>query len=168
MNNSKIETALNTQINHELWSAYLYLSMSIDFKTKGMPGISNWMFIQFKEEQDHAFKLINYVVSRGWNPVLKPISEVPTTWSTPLEAFKDTLNHEKKVTSMINEIYSLSIQEKDYATELMLQCFVNEQVEEEHSVQELIDKLSMIGDNGFGLYTFDKELSTRVYTPTLI
>lgn len=168
MNNSKIETALNTQINHELWSAYLYLSMSIDFKTKGMPGISNWMFIQFKEEQDHAFKLINYIVSRGWNPVLKPISEVPTTWSTPLEAFKDTLNHEKKVTSMINEIYSLSIQEKDYATELMLQSFVNEQVEEEHSVQELIDKLSMIGDNGFGLYTLDRELSTRVYIPTLI
>lgn len=165
MKNSKTEVALNAQINAEFWSAYLYLSMSNDFAAKGMPGFANWMFIQFREEQDHAIKLINYIVSRGGKPQLLPIAQVKTSWSSPLEAFQDTLAHEQEVTSMINEIYTVAIQEKDYAAESMLRWFVDEQVEEEQTAQGLIDNLKMIGDNGFGLYTLDKELSSRVYTP---
>lgn len=168
MKNSKLEVALNAQINAEFWSAYLYLSMSADFATKGMPGMSNWMFIQFKEEQDHALKLLNYIVARGGKPALEPIAAVPLTWSSPLEAFKETLAHEKKVTAMINNAYALAIQENDYATELMLQWFVNEQVEEELTAQGLIDNLTMIGDNGLGLYTLDKELMARVYAPPAV
>lgn len=168
MQNSKLESALNAQINAEFWSAYLYLAMSADFAAKGMLGFSNWMFIQFKEEQDHAIKIINYIVSRGGKPILEPIKEVKTAWNTPLEAFKDTLEHERKVTSMINNIYALAIVEKDYATESMLQWFINEQVEEESVAQDIIGKLTMIGDNGFGIYSIDKELSARVYTPIVV
>lgn len=168
MKNSKIERALNAQINAELWSAYLYLSMSADFAAKGMPGMSNWMLVQFKEEQDHALRLLNYIVARGGAPALLPIGEVPRTWSSPLEVFRDTLAHEKKVTGLINELYRLSVEEQDHATGLMLQWFVGEQVQEEQVAQELVDKLTMIGDNGFGLYTLDRELGARVYVPPVV
>lgn len=165
MKNSKVEQALNAQINAEMWSAYLYLSMSADFADKGLHGMSNWMFIQFKEEQDHALKLINYITSRGGKPTLDPIAAVPATWASALDIFQQTLAHEQKVTEMINGVYGLAIEEKDYPSGLMLQWFVNEQVEEEHTAKELVDKLTLIGDNGFGLYTLDKELAGRIYTP---
>ncbi len=165
MLSTKMQEALNAQINAELWSAYLYLSMSADFSATGKPGFANWMKIQFREEQDHAMKLLNYLVSRGGRPVLQPIAEVKAQWDTPLEAFEDTLAHEQKVTSLINELYALATEEKDYATQSMLKWFVDEQVEEEETAQGLIDALRMIKDNGFGLYTLDKELAARVYTP---
>lgn len=167
MKNTKMESALNAHINTELWSAYLYLAMSADFAVKGMPGMSNWMFIQFKEEQDHAIKLINYLVSRGGKPILASVAGVPCAWDNPLDSFQKTLEHERKVTKLINDLYALSVEEKDYATSLMLQWFVNEQVEEEATAQELVDKLTLIGDNGFGLYTLDKELAARVYVPNV-
>ncbi|MCD8176198.1 MAG: ferritin [Tannerellaceae bacterium] len=165
MLSKKMEEALNAQINAEFWSAYLYLSMSADFAAKGKPGFANWMHIQFKEEQEHAIKFFNYVISRGGKPELKPIEEVKTSWESPLEAFEDTLAHEQKVTAMINDLYGLAVEEKDYATQSMLRWFIDEQVEEEETAQGIIEALNMIKDNGFGLYTLDKELATRVYTP---
>ncbi|MCD8080622.1 MAG: ferritin [Bacteroides sp.] len=164
MLSNKMQEAFNAQINAELWSAYLYLSMSANFATTGKPGFANWMKIQFQEEQDHAMKFLNYIISRGGTPVLKPIEEVKTSWDSPLQAFEETLSHEQKVTSMINELYALATEEKDYATQSMLKWFIDEQVEEEETAQGIIDALRMIKDNGFGLYTLDKELGARVYT----
>ena len=165
MLNKKLEEALNAQINAEFWSAYLYLSMSSDMSDKGMAGVANWFAIQFKEEQDHAMKFFNYVISRGGKVTLKPIEKVDTEWKSPLAAFEQTLQHAEKVTSLINDLYALAEQEKDYATQSMLKWFIDEQVEEEENAKAIIDTLKLIGDNGYGLYQLDKELATRVYTP---
>ena len=165
MLNKKLEEALNAQINAEFWSAYLYLSMSSDMSDKGMAGVANWFAIQFKEEQDHAMKFFNYVISRGGKVTLKPIEKVDTEWKSPLAAFEQTLQHEEKVTSLINDLYALAEQEKDYATQSMLKWFIDEQVDEEENAKAIIDTLKLIGDNGYGLYQLDKELATRVYTP---
>lgn len=165
MLSKKIQAALNEQINAELWSAYLYLSMSAHFAADGKPGFASWMNVQFKEEQDHAMKIFNFIISRGGQVTLKPIAEVKTSWASPLDAFEDTLAHEQVVTGMINDLYALSAAEKDYATQSMLSWFVDEQVEEEETAQGIIDALKMIKDNGFGIYTLDKELGARVYSP---
>lgn len=165
MLSKKLEEALNEQINAEFWSAYLYLSMAADMSDKGFSGVSNWFNVQFKEEQDHAIKLFNYVLARGGKVTLKPIKEVETSWKNPLKVFEHTIEHERKVTSLINELYHLATEEKDYATQSMLKWFIDEQVEEEENVRDIIDKLKLIGDNGYGLYQFDKELAARVYSP---
>jgi ferritin len=161
----KLEQEINNQINAELWSAYLYLSMSAHFAKEGNPGFANWFQIQFKEEQDHAMKFFNYLVSRGNKVELKPIEAVKISWDSPLNAFEETLEHERVVTSLINKLVKIAREENDYATEAMLQWFVNEQVEEEETAQSIIDSLKMIKDNGFGIYMLDKELTSRVYTP---
>jgi ferritin len=165
MLSKKMEEALNAQINAELWSAYLYLSMSAHFVSNGYPGFANWFEVQFKEEQDHAMILFNYINSRGGKVTLKPIDEVQTEWKSLLDAYEHTLMHEQKVTGLINNLYALALEEKDYATQSMLKWFIDEQVEEEESAQTLIDSLKMIKDNGFGLYTLDKELAGRTYSP---
>lgn len=108
MLSKKMEDALNAQINAEFWAAYLYLSMSSNFAALGNPGFANWFSVQFKEEQDHAMILIKYILSRGGKVTLAPIDKVQTEWSSPLAAFEDTLAHEKKVTSMINNLYALA------------------------------------------------------------
>lgn len=164
MLSQKIEDALNEQINAEFWSAYLYLAMACNFEAEGLAGIANWFRIQFKEEQAHAQIFMNYVNSRGGRVVLKPIAEVPSKWECPVCAYKDTLAHERKVTALINNLYALAEQEHDYATREKLNWFISEQVEEEETAQELIDKLQLIGDNGYGLYVLDQELAARTYT----
>ncbi len=165
MLSKKMEVALNAQINAELWSAYLYLSMSAYFAADGKPGFANWFKIQFQEEQDHAMKLFDYVNERSGRVELKPIAKVDKSWKSPLHAFEETLKHEIIVTGLINDLVTLAREENDYATESMLQWFVNEQVEEEATAQSYIDTLKMIKDNGFGIYTLDKELQARTYTP---
>ncbi|WP_298647168.1 ferritin [uncultured Proteiniphilum sp.] len=165
MVSKELETAINRQINAELWSAYLYLSMSVHFAHKGLPGFANWFKVQFKEEQDHAHKLMNYLIAKGNKVELQPIAKVDTAWDSVLKAFEVTLEHERVVTSLINDLASMSRKENDFATENMLQWFVNEQVEEEETAQSMIDGLRLIGDNGFGIYTMDKELGKRTYTP---
>ena len=164
MLNKEVEKAINAQINAEFWSAYLYLSMSMHFANKGYSGIANWFMIQFKEEQDHATIFMNYINSRDGKVMLEPIAAVETEWKSPLAAFKATLAHEQKVTSLINDIYAVATAERDYASQNMLQWFINEQVEEEETAREYIDALEKIGDNGYGLYMFDKELAARVYS----
>lgn len=163
MLSEKMQTALNEQINAELWSAYLYLSMGMQFENSGMPGVANWFKIQFKEEQAHAEIFMNYINQRGGRVILKPIDEVPTQWQSPLDAFKSTLEHERKVTALINNLYSIAESEHDYATRDRLTWFVSEQVEEEETAQQLIDKFTMIGNDGMGLYMLDQELASRVY-----
>lgn len=159
----KLQDAINAQINAEFWSAYLYLSMGMHFENEGHAGIANWFKIQFKEEQAHAEILMNYLNSRGGRVVLAPIAEVPTEWKSPLDAFVATLAHEEKVTALINNLYALAEAEKDYATRGKLDWFVSEQVEEEETARDLIERLKLIGDNGMGLYTIDLELASRVY-----
>ncbi|MCR4680554.1 MAG: ferritin [Bacteroidales bacterium] len=164
MLNKKIEEAINAQINAELWSAYLYLSMATQCHDLGYSGMANWFEIQFKEEQDHAQIFYKYVISRGGRVTLKAIDKVQTKWKDPLAMFKNTLEHEQVVTSLINNLYALATKEKDYATQSMLQWFIDEQVEEEENARTLIDNLKMIDGNGYGLYMLDKELAARVYT----
>lgn len=164
MLNKKIEEAINAQINAEMWSAYLYLSMAAWCHANGNPGMGNWFEVQFKEEQDHAQIFFNYVISRGGKVTLSPIDAVPTAWESILDVFKNTLAHEQKVTSLINNLFALTTAENDYATQSMLKWFIDEQVEEEENAQNIIDNLNMIKDNGYGLYMLDKELGARVYT----
>ncbi|MDE6134386.1 MAG: ferritin [Muribaculaceae bacterium] len=159
----KIQDALNAQINAEFWSAYLYLAMGMHFEAEGHAGIANWFRIQFKEEQAHAEIFINYLNSRGGRVILEPIAAVPSHWDSPLSAFTDTLEHEGKVTAMINNLYALAEAEHDYATRGKLDWFVAEQVEEEETAKNLIDRLRLIGDDGLGLYMLDQELAARVY-----
>ncbi len=165
--NKRIEEAFNAQINAEFWSAYLYLSMSTYFEAEGKSGFANWFRIQFKEEQAHAEIMMNFVQDRGGRVVLQPIEAVPTTWKSDLDVFEETLKHEKVVTSLINNIYHIAEEDKDYATCSMLKWFIDEQVEEEKTAQEYIDNLKLIGDHGYGIYQLDKELGARVFvTPT--
>ena len=163
MISKRMQDALNTQINAELWSAYLYLSMSNNFAAKGNQGFANWFEVQFKEEQDHALIFTKHILSRGGKALLAPIDAVETNWDTPLKAFQDTLAHENKVTAMINNLYKIATEENDYATQSMLKWFIDEQVEEEENAQTLIDNLKMIDNNGFGLFMLDKDLATRTY-----
>ena len=120
--------------------------------------------MQFQEEQDHAKILFNYVISRAGKVVLKAIDEVPTQWNNLLDVLENTLAHEQKVTSLINNLYAIAEEEKDYATASMLKWFIDEQVEEEETAQGIIDNLKMIKDNGYGLYMLDKELGARTYS----
>ncbi len=164
MINKRVEDAINAQINAELWSAYLYLSMATNFEAAGRKGIANWFKIQFKEEQAHAEIFMNHLYARGGRVVLQPIEAVPTEWESPLAAYKDTLAHEQKVTALINDLYAIAEEEKEYATRGMLDWFVSEQVEEEETAQDLIDRFALVGDNGYGIYMLDQELAARVYT----
>ena len=163
MLNKKVEEAINAQINAEMWSAYLYLSMSAFFHANGNPGFAKWYDVQFKEEQDHAMILFNYVVSRGGVVKLQAIDAVPTEWKSPLDVVEATLAHEEKVTALINGLYKVAFEENDFATQSMLKWFIDEQVEEEDNARTIIDNLKMIEGNGYGLYMLDKELGTRTY-----
>ena len=160
----KIEQALNAQVNAELWSAYLYLSMSLHFQYEGRNGFANWFKIQFQEEQAHALALMDYLNARDSKVELKPISEVPTSWDSPKAAFEATLEHEKKVTKMINDLYAMAEEAKDFATRQKLNTFVAEQVEEEETVRQIIDDLNLVGTDGTGLLQIDRELASRVFT----
>lgn len=163
-----LEEALNAQVNAELWSAYLYLSMSLHFDHEGLKGFANWYMIQFQEEQAHALALMNYLNARDSKVELKPIAEVPTSWESPLDAFKATLEHEKTVTASINNLYAMAEEAKDFATRQKLLTFIAEQVEEEESVRQIIDDLTLVGNDGTGLLQIDRELGSRTYTaPTL-
>ncbi len=164
MISKKIEEALNAQINAEMWSAYLYLSMAAWCHSNGQSGMGHWFEVQFKEEQDHAQIFFNYIVQRGGKVQLRAIDPVPTEWNNILDVFESTLKHENKVTGLINNLFALTLQENDFATQSMLKWFIDEQVEEEDNAQTIIDNLKMIKDNGYGLYMLDKELGARAYT----
>ena len=155
--------AINDQINAELWSAYLYLSMSMDCEAKGYKGIANWFYVQFQEEQDHARIFMNYLNSRGEKVVLLPIAEVKTEWDSVLDMYKDTLNHEKKVTAMIHNLAAIAQQDRDYASVNRIVWFIDEQVEEEEAAREMITTFEAVEGNKYGMYMLDKELAARTY-----
>lgn len=158
-----MEKAINKQINAELWSAYLYLSMASYFDSKSLSGFSNWMQAQAQEEINHAMRFYNHVVERGGQVKLSAIDEVPTKWNSPLHVFEETYKHEQKVTSLIENLVDLAEKEKDRASMNMLQWFIDEQVEEEDSADEIVQKLKLIGDSGNGLFMLDRELGQRQY-----
>lgn len=161
----KMVEALNEQINAEIYSAYLYLSMAAYFDSIGLKGFANWMRVQWQEELTHAMRLYDYVVERGGRVKLYAIEEPPSEWESPLAAFEHTYEHEVNVTKRIHELVELAMSEKDYATYNMLQWFVAEQVEEEANASEIVDKLRLIGDDGRGLLMLDTELGARRFVP---
>lgn len=160
----KLHNAINEQINAELWSAYLYLAMSMDAENKGYKGVANWFYVQFQEEQDHARIFMNYLNSRDMKVELKPIAEVPATWDSVLAMYKQTLEHEQKVTSLINNLAAIANEDRDYASINRLVWFIDEQVEEEESAREMITAVEAVEDNKYGMYMLDKELAARTYT----
>lgn len=163
MLSSNLYKAINEQINAELWSAYLYLSMSMDCQAKGYNGIANWFYVQFQEEQAHARIFMNYLNSRDAKVELLPIAEVRTSWDSVLDMFKQTLEHEKKVTGLINNIAAIANEDRDYASINRITWFIDEQVEEEESARDMIAAFEAVEGNKYGMYMLDKELAARVY-----
>ena len=161
----EVEKALNDQLNFELYSAYLYFSMASYFQHIGLTGFSQWMKVQAQEEVTHAMKIYDFINDRGGRVVLKQIDAPPVEWSSPLEAFEKALEHEQIVTERINKLMDLAVEKKDYATQNLLQWFINEQVEEEASVGEVVNKLRLMGDRKHHLFMLDRELSERVFVP---
>ena len=164
MLSKKLHDAINAQINAELWSAYLYLAMSMDAETKGYKGVANWFYVQFQEEQDHARIFMNYLNSVDAKVTLLPIDEVPATWDNVLAMFKQTLEHEKKVTSLINNLAAIANEDRDFASINRLVWFIDEQVEEEENARDMITAVEAVEDNKYGMYMLDKELAARTYT----
>jgi ferritin len=159
----RMQDALNAQINWEFYSAYLYLSMASQFAASGMPGGQSWMTVQYQEEIAHARIMFNYVLTRGGRVVLEQIQRPRTEWPDGLAIFADALAHEEGVTARIHDLASLALELKDHATYNFLQWFIAEQVEEEESAADMVQKFRMAGEHPAGLYQLDKELATRVY-----
>lgn len=153
--------ALNEQINHELYSSYLYLSMSAHFQEANLPGFAHWMALQSKEEYEHAMKIFRYITERNGRVILDAIDKPPTEFKKPLEVMKQVLEHEKKVSGLINRLYEMAVKEKDYPTQVMLQWFITEQVEEEKTASDIIEQLKMVGDMPAGLIMLDRQLGSR-------
>jgi ferritin len=165
MLNEKIQGAFNRQINAELFSSYLYLSMSAWLETQGLRGMAHWMRMQVQEEDLHAKKFIDFINERDGQVLLTAIEGPQTEWSSPLQVFEDAYEHETKITGMISNLVDLALGERDHAANSVLQWFVNEQVEEEASTQEIRDKLRLAGDSGAVLYMIDQELAQRPVPP---
>lgn len=161
MLSQKMQDAVNDQINAEMFSSYLYLSMSAYFEESNLSGAAAWMKMQAQEEMIHAMKFYSYILEQGGRVVLKAIDAPQTEWNSPLAAFEASLEHEKMVTGRINKLMALAKEENDFASEIFFQWFVTEQVEEESSVSSVVDKLKMVGDHPRGLYMLDRELAAR-------
>jgi len=156
-----IQDAMNEQIKNELYSAYLYLSMSAYCEAANLPGFAHWMRMQAQEEVTHAMKFYDFIYERGGRVVLQAIDQPPVEFQSPLHVFEQTLEHEQKVTGLINDLYTLAVEEKDYASQAFLQWFVTEQVEEEDSATQIVETLKMIGDKAHALLMLDRELGGR-------
>lgn len=160
-----MEDALNEQVNAELYSAYLYLSMESYFKAQNLNGFANWMRVQTQEEVTHATKIYEFISERGGRAILKAIEGPQTEWDSALAVFNAVYKHEQKVTGLINDLVDLAIKEKDHATNSFLQWFVNEQVEEESSADGIVQQLKMMENAPGGMFMLDRELGQRVFTP---
>jgi len=163
MLSEKMVEALNKQINKEMYSAYLYMSMSAYSTYIGLKGFANWFMVQYQEEMTHAMKIYDYVNDQGAQVKLMAIDQPSTEFESPMVMFEKTLEHEKFVTKCINDLVDLAIKEKDHATQIFLQWFVTEQIEEEANDNEIISKLKLAGKEGNGLFMLDKELRQRVF-----
>jgi ferritin len=153
--------AMNNQITHEMASAYLYLSMSAYFESMNLPGFAKWMLVQFHEEQEHALKFFEYIHDRGAKVSLQPIPQVEVEFSSPLEVFKKTLAHEQHVTSLILGIHKVAVAEGDVASQIFMQWFISEQVEEEKNASTILDLLEKVGNSVGALYQVDHQVGKR-------
>lgn len=161
----KVNEAINAQINAEMFSSYLYLSMSAWLGQKNLGGFSSWMRVQAQEELFHAMKMYDYLIERGGVVQLGAIAEPKTFWESTYEVVEDVVGHEEKVTALINNLVDVAIAEKDHASNIFLQWFVTEQVEEEASVGGVLERMKMIKDDSAGLFALDMELAKRVFVP---
>ena len=160
-----VEDAINKQITREFYSANLYLSMAAYFNSLNLKGFANWMRIQYQEENAHGLKFFDYMISRGGVPQIGVIDQPPIKWNSPVAVFEDALKHEQQVTQWINDLADLAVNEKDHATNIFIQWFITEQVEEEANTTEITDRLKLIGDSKGGLFMMDNELKARVFVP---
>lgn len=161
MINQKVQDAMNEQIKNELFSAYLYLSMAAYFEEKNLAGFAHWMRLQSREEQEHALKFYDFLLDRGGKISLMTIEQPKAEWKSALDAFNDAYAHEQLVTGMINKIYETALQEKDYPSQIMLQWFINEQVEEEKNASDIVAQLKLIEERGTAILMLDKQLAKR-------
>ena len=156
-----MQAALNSQIKAELDSAYLYLSMAAHFEAVNLGGFAKWMRLQAKEEQGHAMRIFDFVVERGGRVVLEAVDKPQTDFGRPVEVFQQVLEHERKVTGLIHDLYAMAQSEKDYASQVMLHWFIEEQVEEESTAEGIVERLRLAGDAGAALLLLDRELGAR-------
>jgi ferritin len=157
----KVQDAMNEQIKNEFYSAYQYLSMAAYCESMNLPGFAHWMGAQSQEETEHAMKFYDYILDRGGRVVLQAMEQPVVEFGSPLEVFERALEHERKVTAMINDLYGLALRENDYASQTFLQWFVTEQVEEEKNAGDVVETLKMIGDKSEALFLLDRELGQR-------
>lgn len=160
----KMEKALNEQVNKEMYSAYLYMSMSSWAESNGLKGFANWFMVQYHEEMLHAMKIYEYIIRQGGRVKLAAIKEPLSDFGGPLDMFKKTYEHEKFITKSINDLIDIAIAEKDHASQIFLQWYVTEQIEEEENDTTILGQLKMVGEAKEGLYMLDKELATRMTT----
>ena len=165
MLNPKIAQALNDQLNAETYSAFLYQSMDAYFQSISLNGFASWMKVQFQEEMEHAQKFYDFIHERDGRVILQAIDAPPSEWDSALGAFEAAYQHEQKVTGLINDLVDLAISERDHATNIFLQWFVSEQVEEEDNVSTIVDQIKLFGDTKSALFELDRELGQRTYTP---
>ena len=163
MINEKMTQALNSQIQAELYSSYLYLSMSAHFQAVNLSGLAHWFRIQAQEELAHSVKFFDYLNERSGRVILQAVQAPPVEWSSPIDAFEAVFEHEQKVTGLINDLMDIAIETRDHAARSFLQWFVDEQVEEEAAVEDILAKLKLVGGGGHGLYMIDQELGQRVF-----
>lgn len=156
-----MQDAINEQINKELYSSYLYLSMAAYFEDKNLPGFGKWLRMQAEEEREHGMKFFDFLQDRGGRVLLKAIAAPPTEWKSNLEAFKEVAAHEAHVTASINALYELAVQEKDYPAQVMLHWFIDEQVEEEKNAAEIVSQLEMVEAHGTAVLMLDHQLGKR-------
>jgi len=156
-----LEDAINEQIKNEFYSAYMYLSMSAFFEQRTLKGFAHWLRVQFEEEQGHALKFYGYLHDRNGTVKLQAIPQPPVEWKSNIDAFNQVLEHEQKVTAMINKLYELAVKENDYATQVLLQWFITEQVEEEKNATEIIANLQLIEERGTAALMLDHQLGKR-------
>ncbi len=163
MISKNLEKALVEQLNKEFHSAYIYLGMSAYSSKEGFNGASSWFLIQYREEVAHGMKLFKYLEDQNAEISLPDIKSVKVEYKSLLDVFKKSLSHEQSMTKNLNNLSDIAMKEKDHATYNLLQWYVTEQVEEEATVSEIIDHIKLVGDNGYGLYTIDKELASRSF-----
>lgn len=161
MLSKNLEAAINDQIKHELYSAYFYLSMSAWASSANLDGAAKWLGMQAEEEQEHAMKFYGYLLDRGATVTLQAIPQPPAVFTSLLDVFEQVQEHEGKVTALINRLYELALKEADYPTQVMLQWFINEQVEEEKNAAQIVDILRMVGGQPQGLFQVDRMLAAR-------
>ncbi|NTV97929.1 MAG: ferritin [Chlorobiaceae bacterium] len=161
MLSKKLQKAFNDQINHEFSSSYLYLSMAAYAESQNLPGFANWLKFQTAEEKGHAMKLYKYITERGGRVELQAIGQPPVEFKSPIALFEEVLKHERKITALVNKLYEAALEEKDYASQVILHWFIKEQVEEEAAASEILETLKMAGEKGQALIMMDRQLARR-------